>query len=548
MTEPNTVLAPSVRKGMEWERAFCAAHGIPFLGILPHDRLRSILAYRNDRRLYRRKCDWSGESIISCYHADTLFPVIKSELWWGDGWEGVEYALSAQPEVSFFEQFAALQRRVPREATTVVNAENSSYNSHTRDSKNCYLSHLAFRCEDILYSYWSVNCKDNMDCLYAADSTLCCECAYVLNCYNCIQLEEGAGCHDCYFSYQLRGCDHCLFCSNLVSKSYHIENKPCAPAEFEARRAALLDRSAASYASAVTRFVSMRDQSPKRALHALNCEDVSGEHIQNCKSCLHAFDARESRDCFNVTNGGGCDIYHGYSVGFPSCEVAYCSVTIRNSKEIFFCANCWDSHALWYCDNCVNCSDCFGCVGLKRKQYCVFNVQYTSEDYHRLFGAWREAMLTRGEWGHFFPLQLSPFCYNESVAQDLFSLSREQIATRGCRYREASELLEIGEGDRTLQPGVRLSIDSLSGGEILSCERCSQRYRVVKKEVELLRQWGVPPQARCPDCRMLSRLERRPPYQLFSRTCAHCHQEIESAYEVGVAPTLLCEECFLGNC
>lgn len=35
--------------------------------------------------------------------------------------------------------------------------------------------------------------------------------------------------------------------------------------------------------------------------------------------------------------------------------------------------------------NCKNCSHCFFCFNLKDKNYCVNNIQYTVEEYYRLF-------------------------------------------------------------------------------------------------------------------------------------------------------------------
>lgn len=33
-------------------------------------------------------------------------------------------------------------------------------------------------------------------------------------------------------------------------------------------------------------------------------------------------------------------------------------------------------------------------------------------------------MQLTGEWGEFFPHELSPFCYNETVAQDYFPIDQ----------------------------------------------------------------------------------------------------------------------------
>lgn len=45
---------------------------------------------------------------------------------------------------------------------------------------------------------------------------------------------------------------------------------------------------------------------------------------------------------------------------------------------VYFSKNCTDSTFLYDCRNCIN---CFGCVNLRNKSYCIWNKQYTKEEY-----------------------------------------------------------------------------------------------------------------------------------------------------------------------
>ena len=73
-----------------------------------------------------------------------------------------------------------------------------------------------------------------------------------------------------------------------------------------------------------------------------------------------------------------------------------------------------------------NVSHLFGCVGLRNKQYCVLNKQYTKDEYEKLVAKIIEQMQQRGEWGQFFHPALSPFGYNETVAQEYYPSTFEQ--------------------------------------------------------------------------------------------------------------------------
>ena len=92
-----------------------------------------------------------------------------------------------------------------------------------------------------------------------------------------------------------------------------------------------------------------------------------------------------------------------------------------------------------YCDNCYSCHHCFGCTQLKSKSYCIFNKQYSEAKYNELVPKLITHMQKSGEWGEFFPYDLSPFCYNETMAHEYFPLTKEEALERGFRWRERDE-------------------------------------------------------------------------------------------------------------
>ncbi|USN57470.1 MAG: hypothetical protein H6766_03385 [Candidatus Peribacteria bacterium] len=70
---------------------------------------------------------------------------------------------------------------------------------------------------------------------------------------------------------------------------------------------------------------------------------------------------------------------------------------------------------------------CFGCDGLRNKEYCIFNQQYTKEEYNELAPKIIDHMKQTGERGEFFHPSLSPFGYNETVANEYYPV--ESITT-----------------------------------------------------------------------------------------------------------------------
>ena len=59
--------------------AFYEKFGVPIPTLCPDERCRRRLAWRNERNLYKRKCNATGEEIISIYSQDKPFPVYSQD-------------------------------------------------------------------------------------------------------------------------------------------------------------------------------------------------------------------------------------------------------------------------------------------------------------------------------------------------------------------------------------------------------------------------------------------------------------------------------------
>jgi len=87
---------------------------IPTPTLCPDCRQRRRLSFRNERRLYKRKCDASGKDIISIYRPDSDYVVYDQKIWWSDDRDPMKYGRDFDFTKSFTEQFGELMRVVPR--------------------------------------------------------------------------------------------------------------------------------------------------------------------------------------------------------------------------------------------------------------------------------------------------------------------------------------------------------------------------------------------------------------------------------------------------
>lgn len=530
------------------EAELCKRMGIPMdLNEDPTEIFRKLMATRNEWKLYKRKCDTTGEIIISAYHENVPFPVYSNPVWWGDSWDACDYGRNFDFTRPFFEQFAELQKVVPREGTSIVNSENCAYNSHIRESRNCYLNSLMVRCEDVLYSYWMVGTKDTADSMHTHESTLCYWCNDVTNSYNCVMLEASKDCSDCHFSFELRGCHNCIFSNNLNNKSYHAFNKPCSKEEFETLKAETINGSWKSWQEAKRKFIEIRSKALHRHARLINCENCTGDHLYDCKNCYYCFDSDNSEDCMiAISASQSKNVINSYSSGWPGCEMIYNSCVTRGSIDIAYCTYTWWSNCLRYCDSCSSSKNCFGCIGLKHKQYCILNKQYSKEEYEALLSRIIKHMQQTGEWGQFFPKNLYVFAYNESAANDYFPLSKEEAVKQGYKWEEKDQLEYQPATINDLPDNISKVSDQFIK-EMLSCKECHKNYRIITQELNFYKKMNLPIPRQCSSCRHKERFGLRNPCKLNANVCKNCNKPVESTYPTNTTEEILCNECYLAK-
>jgi hypothetical protein len=172
------------------------------------------------------------------------------------------------------------------------------------------------------------------------------------------------------------------------------------------------------------------------------------------------------------------------------------------------------------------------------------NKQYSKEDYEALVPQIIEHMKKTGEWGEFLPSPLSPFAYNETVAQEYYPLSKHEAAGKGYRWKDPDEVNHYQGPFNPLPDSIR-DVDEEITKKILKCEVSGQLYRIIPQELKWYKQQGIPIPRRCPDQRHRDRLQLRNPRALWNRTCSLCAKTVLSSYAPTRPEKVLCEECYL---
>ena len=92
------------------------------------------------------------------------------------------------------------------------------------------------------------------------------------------------------------------------------------------------------------------------------------------------FDAHTIKNCYYLTKARRCNDCVD-CIWIDDCERCVSCVDCKNCHSSVYLRTCWSCVACWWLLDCVNCNNCIWCVWLQHKQYCIYNKQYTKEEY-----------------------------------------------------------------------------------------------------------------------------------------------------------------------
>ena len=191
---------------------------------------------------------------------------------------------------------------------------------------------LCFRNERFLYKRPCDKCKKDIISIFSANK------------------DFPVWCHDCWWN------------NDLNSKQYGISYDP--------------------KISFFEQFKKLWEKVPASAL--MHVRSVNSEYINlsaDSKNCYMIIESSNNENCINC-----------YWIQ-QSTDLVDCSFT--NKVELSYeVDDCYDSHSLCFsrsCYSCLNssfllncrmCSNCLGCINLRGQNYCIFNQQYSKEEYY----------------------------------------------------------------------------------------------------------------------------------------------------------------------
>jgi hypothetical protein len=518
---------------------------IPAPTLCPPCRNQRRMAFRNDRFFYHRKCDLSGKPFISIYSPNSPYKVYMPSEWYGDLWDPKDYGREIDFNKSFLQQFKQLMLEVPRLGIDLVNCENSDYCNYCGDDKDCYLDIAGEDNEKCFFNLFVKHSYQVLDSTFVYNSKFCYQCLNCYDCYGCQFCQYCENCNDCLYCFDMKGCKDCLFSHGLRNKQYCIFNKQKTKEEYFKYLESLNLNLYSQRQKLLAGWNKYRQENAIfRDSYFLNCENCSGNNIKNSRNTFDSFNVSKCEDSaylYDVLDAKDCRDLN-YSLYKP--ELSYELISTLNMVRSGFSMASHYNNEVYYCDLTNYSSNLFGCVGMKRAQYCILNKQYSKEEYFELLPKIIELMRKFGEWGEFFDPQVSPFAYNETVANEYFTLNETSAVEQGFYWAKNQKEQQYKGSDYQIPDDIS-AVDDDIARQILRCDKSEKLYRVIPQEVQFYRKFKLPIPRVCPEQRHLDRFNSRQKRQLFDRSCDDCGVAVKSVYSNEVDFKVYCEACYL---
>lgn len=519
------------------------------------------MAFINLFNLYQRTCDLCKKGMVSIYPADAPYRVYCNSCWWSDNWDPLSYGRDYDFSRPFFEQFNELLHEVPLnglkvDAPTLINSSYANLAGSLRDS---YLLFMADFVENSAYGFYLTQVKDSLDCSAIVSSELCYDSMHSYKNSRCIGLRsQVTNSVDCLFLRDSFNCQNCAASANLRNRQYVMFNQQYSPEQYKEE----LSRWDLGSYKQYQEFKRLTEEHwkkfPPKPVQEEFSVNSTGSHVfysKNCKECVEVIGGEDSKyliwmyappikDCYDISTWGNnlSLSYDCANVGEHSSGLKFCVSTGINATDI------------QYGFGVIGGSNNFGCVSVRKGEYTILNKRYSKEEYEKL----RDHIIVhmsempykdqKGRiygYGEFFPVELSPYAYNETIANNFFPLSNEAVKENGYRYKEK----EIRQYGITLKASdipdhIKDASDSILN-DIIKCQKCQRGFKVIPMELKFLRERNLPLPRKCPFCRIEEKFTQWvKDLRMLPRVCSLCGKNFETKYTEEEAPIVYCKECY----
>ena len=326
---------------------------------------------------------------------------------------------------------------------------------------------------------------------------------------------------------------NCLFSYNLRNKTYYAFNQPVSKEEYAQIKKNMYNP------ETIAQFrKDVREKAIHKSMTGEQNQNVSGDFIYQSKNVHKSFFVHNGENETYAVRGGkgqkdSMDVF-----GVHAGELAYASINCDYCSRCKFTISGENNVDVEYIIDCFGAENSFGCISLNKKQYCILNKQYTPEEFKNQISKIKSKMLENSEYGEFFPISLSPFAYNETIAQDYMPLTKEKAIAMGYAWYDMPEKNYEINAENILCSAWAQDKDTAKE------HKCTKAFRITPNERGMYERFGIPLPTKCPNTRFFEKFQMRNPIKLWPRSCAKCAKDIQTSYSPDRKEIVYCESCY----
>jgi hypothetical protein len=495
-------------------------------------RMQRRMSWRNERNFHRRTCAATNKPILSAFSEDSGVTVYERDYWWSDDWDAKNYGRDYDFSRPFFEQFQELLKSVPLPNLFNERSANSPYTNHCGESKDCYMLFACWENENVMYTEKALRNKDSLDIHVARENEQTYQLIGSDNNYNSAFLFNSNSCTDSYFLYDCKGCQNCFMSANLRNASYVFRGEQLTKEEYKQKMDEIDMGSFRVVEELKKEFVITKQNAVHKYANLVNSHNCTGDNLRNSKNSFYCFDNSDLEDCSYNTNGFDMkDTFDTYGAGI--CERMYEVMDSGDQTNNFIgTVFCWNGHNVYYSYACHGSDNIFGCIGIQKGKYFILNKQYSKEEYEEMLPKIKKHMNdmpyidSKGReyrYGEFFPSEISPFGYNETIAGEYYPKTKQEALDQGLNWRDKNK----NEYPVTMKtediPDNIADVNDDIVDQIIECTDKDTIYspgafKITHQELQFYRKMNLPLPRKSPDVRYYDRLTQRNPLNLWKRT------------------------------
>ncbi|MDD5721346.1 MAG: hypothetical protein PHT16_02785 [Candidatus Pacebacteria bacterium] len=548
----------------------------------PDCRFQRRLLFRNNRVFYKRECALCKKSLLTIYHKDRPYTIYCRDCWLSDKWDPITFGRDYDFSIPFFDQFHSLQKSVPRVNLYRDNFVLSDYCNYGLDFKECYLLFGGKDNERVYFGNQVVESQDSLDVAFSSKIEFSYEIFESTRLNKVFFSRYSQECIESYYLIDCRNCMYCFGCIGLINKQCHVFNEPYSKENYEK----FIKENIGSYKKHLENIQKLKElesKLPHRYARIYKSVNSDGDDLKEARNVHMSFTSGQAEDSKYLffCRRGTKDSYDTSFQGFKAELIYEVAHGFAGSNTAFSIRNLSNQNT-YYSEECHNCLNIFGCEGLRKKQYCILNKQYTKEEYEKLLPKIIEHMEKmpykdkKGiiyKYGEFFPSELSPFAYNETIAQEYFPLVKEEALDKGYSWQDTEERnYKVDIENKNIPDDINEVKDDIVG-KVIACEhggkckeQCTEAFKIVPEEFKFYKRMNLPLPRLCPNCRHYQRINLRNPLKLWHRKCMckgrasenniyqnsakhfhgndSCPNEFETSYAPGRPEIVYCEKCY----